>query len=71
MRDMDTYEHYCTRCGDDVPAGRAALGYCTCLRCGEADARAVRHTTAPLNKSGYMLITDPALLTQLNPKRTT
>lgn len=58
------------RCGDDVPAKRALLGYRTCLVCGDKAAREVRHTVAPLNKSNYMLFTDPELLKQLNPKRT-
>lgn len=30
------------RCGDTVPAGRFALGYRTCLACGEEDARSAR-----------------------------
>ena len=58
------------RCGDDVPAKRALLGYRTCLVCGDKAAREVRHTVAPLNKSNYMLITNVTELAQLNPKRT-
>ena len=61
----------CTQCYfERVPPARAELGYRTCLTCGEADAKKVRHTIAPLNKSNYMLFTDPELLKQLNPKRT-
>ena len=59
------------RCGASVPPRRAALGYTTCLSCGEAQARRVRHTIAPLNKSNYVLVTDRTMLSQLNPKRTT
>ena len=59
------------RCGDTVNPLRAQLGYPTCLPCGETVARKVRHTVAPLSKSNYILINDPALLKQLNPKRTT
>jgi hypothetical protein len=40
------------------------------MACGETLARQVRRTVAPLNKSNYMLFTDPAMLKQLNPKRT-
>jgi hypothetical protein len=40
------------------------------MACGETLARQVRHTVAPMNKSNYMLFTDPELLKQLNPKRT-
>jgi len=60
----------CRLCGDYVPERREALGYTTCLPCGEAQARTVQWTTAPLNKSNYMLITNRAELAQLNPKRT-
>lgn len=59
------------RCGDTVNPLRAKLGYLTCLPCGETAARRIRHTVAPLNKSNYILINDPTLLKQLNPKRTT
>jgi hypothetical protein len=41
------------------------------MSCGEKAARAVRHTTAPLNKSNYIFIGNPDTLKQLNPKRTT
>ena len=62
----------CTGCyAVRVEPPRLKLGYTTCMDCGEKAARAVRHTIAPLNKSNYVLITDPALLRQLNPKRTT
>ena len=43
----------------------------SCLSCGEAAAKQVKHTVAPMNKSNYMLFTDASLLKQLNPKRTT
>lgn len=48
-----------------------ALGYTTCMPCGEKAARAVKHTIAPLNKSNYVMVTDLTMLKQLNPKRTT
>lgn len=60
----------CVSCFDStVHPTRAGLGYSTCLPCGEVAARAVKHTIAPLNKSNYILVTDPQLLKQLNPKR--
>ena len=65
---IDMFEVIC-RCGDDVPTKRAELGYRTCLVCGDRAARQVRHTVAPLNKSNYIMVTDPELLKQLNPKR--
>lgn len=63
--------YLCTSCyGGTVPLPRWKLGYTTCLPCGEAQAKKRKHTVAPLNKSNYMLFTDPELLKQLNPKRT-
>lgn len=56
---------------EDIPSRRADLGYKTCLPCGDKQAREVRHTIAPLNKSNYMVFTDATILKQLNPKRTT
>jgi hypothetical protein len=43
----------------------------TCLPCGDLVAKEVKHTVAPINKSNYMYISDPQMLKQLNPKRTT
>jgi hypothetical protein len=39
------------------------------LDCGDAEARQVKHTIAPLNKSNYVLISNYAELAMLNPKR--
>jgi hypothetical protein len=49
------------------------IGYAVCLDCGEelAKDKSKLYTIAPINKSNYMLITDLAMLKQLNPKRTT
>jgi hypothetical protein len=60
----------CVSCGDTYPPKRQALGYTTCLPCGETQARQVQWCSAPINKSNYMLITNRAELAQLNPKRT-
>lgn len=63
----------CNKCGDTIPAKRAAIGYCLCMPCGEHEAQARRHCTVPMNKSNYVYISPDsrALLAQLNPKRTT
>ena len=58
----------CRVCGDNYSAKRRAIGYHTCLPCGEDLARAVNFTIAPLSKSNYVHINDPAMLKQLNPK---
>lgn len=67
---MPVMKPLCVACGDVFSAARRAVGYQLCLPCGEQQARRVKHTVAPLNKSNYMVFTDTALLKQLNPKRT-
>ena len=59
----------CTACyAERVPPARAKLGYKTCLSCGDKQARAVKHTIAPLNKSNYMLFTNLEDLKGINNK---
>lgn len=60
----------CLACGDIYSAKRAAVGYSHCMPCGDKNARATVRTVAPLNKSNYIMVTDMAMLKQLNPKRT-
>jgi hypothetical protein len=68
--DPHYYLPICTACHyNRVPPARAKLGYASCIPCGEKLAKQVRHTIAPMNKSNYILITDPSILKQLNPKR--
>ena len=38
-------------CGNEVDARRIAIGYQTCLKCGDVEAKARRFTVAPINKS--------------------
>jgi ribosomal protein L37AE/L43A len=61
---------FCPNCGDEVASRRRLLGYRTCLTCGDAAAKAVRHCVVPMNKSNYTVVSNPAELAQLNPKRT-
>lgn len=71
MSEHHTHLLICTSCyAERIPPARARLGYKTCMSCGEAAAKTVRHTIAPMSKSNYMLFTDPEMLKQLNPKRT-
>lgn len=53
-----------------VEPQRRAMARPTCMACGEKIAKQVKFTVAPMNKSNYMLLTDPEMLKQLNPKRT-
>ena len=58
---------YCVACRtEEVAAKRIEAGFITCLRCGEADARTVRHTVVPMHKSNYVVVSDRALLKCLN-----
>ena len=59
-------ETHCTYCGTTICPQRWALGYKTCMSCGEQQARSVRHTIVPMPKSNYMLVTDLELLKNLN-----
>lgn len=49
-----------------VAPRRHLAGFDTCLRCGEADARKVKHTIVPMPKSNYIVVTDRTLLRGLN-----
>jgi hypothetical protein len=64
---------YCVVCRiEEVAAKRVealirnGAGFITCLRCGEADAKKVRHTIVPMHKSNYVVVSDRALLKCLN-----
>jgi len=63
----------CGTCGAYFSPARWAIGKRTCLPCGDKAAKTARTSwcVAPLNKSNYVLVTDPTMLRQLNPKRTT
>lgn len=57
---------YCHSCHQPIIAARAVLGYDTCLTCGEAEAKQVKHTIVPLTKSNYIVVSDLELLKGLN-----
>lgn len=59
----------CIECDASYPDRRAALGYRTCLTCGETQARTVKRCTVPLHKQGYSLVTNREELKMINPKR--
>lgn len=61
--------HLCTECYSVyVDYRRWAMGYFTCLPCGEKIARKRQHTIAPMHKSNYMVITNQDDLKGLNNK---
>lgn len=60
---------WCVACRtEEVAAKRVEAGFITCLRCGEADARKVRHTIVPMHKSNYVVISDRRDLMGINNK---
>ena len=62
-------EPLCPSCYiEDIPLQRYALGYRTCLTCGEKRARQTKHTIAPMHKSNYMLFTNLEDLKGINNK---
>lgn len=68
---QDKHTRDCLICGSGVAHERWALGYKTCMPCGEVASKRIKRTVVPINKSNYMLITDLSDLKGLNPKRTT
>jgi hypothetical protein len=58
-------------CGEEIAPERRAIGYKTCLKCGEEASKLVKHCLVPMNKVAYMVVTNMEMLKQLNPKRTT
>ena len=67
MRRYEVGTIYCVACRtEEVAAKRVEAGFITCLRCGEADAKKVRHTIVPMHKSNYVVVSDRALLKCLN-----
>ena len=60
----------CIHCGLEVNPDRAALGYGSCIHCGDIDAKKARESwcVAPLHKSNYTLITNLDDLKGINNK---
>ena len=59
----------CMICYDnEVPAARWAIGYKTCMPCGEKVAKKVVRTVVPMHKSNYVLLTDVSDLKGINNK---
>ena len=60
---------HCLLCGEVFSAKRRKNGYTLCLPCGEEESRRTRHTIAPLHKSNYIHVRDPADLIGINLKQ--
>jgi len=60
---------WCVACRtESVDPRRVEAGFITCLRCGEADAKKVRHTIVPMHKSNYVVLSDMRDLAGINNK---
>jgi hypothetical protein len=58
---------WCVKCQMEwVVDARIEVGFVTCLECGEADAKKVKHCVVPMAKSNYIVVTDRTILKQLN-----
>ncbi len=58
---------WCIKCQNEwVVDARIEAGFITCLECGEAEAKLVKHTVVPMHKSNYVVVTDRELLKCLN-----
>ena len=61
----------CQTCGELIrPVQRHALGYTTCMPCGDKAAKLVPHIVQiPFSKGAYQFIYNPDDLKITNPKR--
>ena len=60
----------CHTCGEPFPPARHALGYTTCLPCGDQIAKRTRHIVQiPFSKGAYQYIHNPDDLKITDPKR--
>jgi len=58
----------CIICGSPVAHARWALGYKTCMPCGDNAALSVKRCVVNLHKSNYILVTDITDLQGINNK---
>ena len=56
-------------CGEAINPRRAALGYTTCLDCGDKAAREIRFTVMPAYSKGAYQVISRADIANTNPKR--
>jgi len=58
----------CIICGSPVAHARWALGYKTCMPCGDSAALSIKRCVVNLHKSNYILVTDITDLQGINNK---
>ena len=60
--------YFCIHCAHEVNPRRWALGYHTCLPCGDKTARQFKHTIVPMHKSNYIPVFNRQDLIGINSK---
>ena len=67
---MDVFCRSCVQHGMYTPVEprRVEAGFVTCLPCGEAEAKQVRHTIVPMHKSNLIVVTNREDLKGINNK---
>ena len=67
---METFCRSCVMHGMYTPVEprRVEAGFVTCLPCGEAEAKQVRHTIVPMHKSNLIVVTNREDLKGINNK---
>ena len=59
----------CSECDEPINPKRYALGYNTCLDCGEVVARQVKFCVVPMHKSNYVVVSRKSDLIGINNKQ--
>ena len=59
----------CFECDAEINPKRHALGYNTCLSCGEILAQEVKFCVVPMHKSNYVVVSRKSDLIGINNKQ--
>ena len=65
---VETDTPFCLLCGSEIDPPKRRLISSLCKKCGEVEARKVKHCVVPLHKSNYIVVRDRDLLTGVNQK---
>tara|TARA_R100000995_G_scaffold31861_1_gene14269 strand:- start:20 stop:226 length:207 start_codon:yes stop_codon:yes gene_type:complete len=58
----------CKNCDKHIATSRHVVGFKTCLKCGEEEAKKVMHCIVPMHKSNYVVVTRLEDLKGINNK---
>lgn len=65
---VETDTTFCRLCGSQIDPPKRRLISSLCKKCGEVEARKVKHCIVAMHKSNLVVITDRELLTGVNQK---